>query len=325
MCGLFGAIGRDIDVGSVRALAIINRERGTDSLGIFDSSGQLVKHAGDPADVLAREDVTEFLGHRERWFLAGHTRHATQGTVKRRNAHPFKYGNILGSHNGMVRAPKGYAVDSQYIFHRLNKCGGDYQRALENVSGYWSLTWFDGDALFVQTHDNTLWFTKIGGTFYYSSTKAHLQAAMGAVDCWSVQNHETYRFNPDGTCQQLPNIVVNAKGYFWKQGDDEDRWWSKTDSGWTSTRKTATGSITTYHSGKQSSLWRDEELATRGHGVVDRDLVEIQTRQAYEACACDMGFAGLRDLMQQMDLDSRSEAYDYIDQYYPGSIDKNLY
>ena len=42
MCGIFGAIGHNISAGTIRALALVNRERGTDSLGFFSSSGKFV-------------------------------------------------------------------------------------------------------------------------------------------------------------------------------------------------------------------------------------------------------------------------------------------
>ena len=62
MCGIFGAIG-NANPGTIRALALINRERGMDSLGFFDSKGH-VKRAGDPLDLLAEPEFQEF--HRPR-------------------------------------------------------------------------------------------------------------------------------------------------------------------------------------------------------------------------------------------------------------------
>lgn len=312
MCGLFGAIGKDIDASRVRALAIANRGRGKDSLGFFDSSGKVVKQAGDPCEVLGREDVTQFIAHTDRWFIAGHTRAATRGEVKRRNAHPFKYGNILGSHNGMVKAPAEFAVDSMYIFHRLNKCKGDYQRALEDISGYWSLTWFDGDSLFVQMHNNTLWFAKIGETFYYSSTKVHLRSALGDVECWEVENDKTYQFRKDGGVRQLADIVVKAKVYWWNNDDTLfDKW---DDKSYTRNWPRATTSATATASGTRHSDWRQGETVSE----TDFDYTEAaqDAKSIYEDAAQEMGFMSVADLMNGMEFDNRFDAYNYIDNYY---------
>ena len=53
MCGIFGAIGHHANMGTIRALALANRERGTDSLGFFSSSGKFVKR-GRPLSLSGR-------------------------------------------------------------------------------------------------------------------------------------------------------------------------------------------------------------------------------------------------------------------------------
>lgn len=198
MCGLFGAIdtmGKGINQGAIRSLAIVNRERGTDSLGFFDNSGKSVKCADDPLKALRSTRIANFLDHDGRWFLAGHTRLATRGSVSKRNAHPFRFGSIIGSHNGMVHAPAEYAVDSQVLFDQLNKCDNDYQKALEDISGYWGLTWFDGDDFYVQAHDNEIWFASDDfGVYYYSSDDEHLESATGLTDLYCVHGGETWVF-----------------------------------------------------------------------------------------------------------------------------------
>lgn len=326
---MFGAIGRGADPGRIHALAIINRERGTDSLGLFDSNGRVAKQAGDPRDLLGEADISGLINETDRWFIAGHTRHATRGKVKRRNAHPFKYGSYIGSHNGMVHAPDKFAVDSMYVFHLLNKHGGDYQTALENVSGYWSLTWYDGKAFYVQAHDNTLFFTKQGDVFYYSSTRNHLRAAMGNVECFGLDEGETYRFDENGQVSKLTPFESKSKGYHWYGGGDESRWYKGGTRGKvgysTGTAATRTGSGTPadayrYLTG-QKDLFRDSELRKVGADLaglccdLDREEARL-TAQMYEDAACDMGFMSVSDLQEGMDLGSRWEAYDYIDQYH---------
>jgi glucosamine 6-phosphate synthetase-like amidotransferase/phosphosugar isomerase protein len=120
ICGIFGAVaqpGKKINLGIVAALAWANRERGTDSLGYFDSSGRMTKRATDPATAMRDEKLQKWLKNSQdsAWFIAGHTRFATRGSVNRRNSHPFRYGRIIGSHNGMVGAPGKFKVDSEFL------------------------------------------------------------------------------------------------------------------------------------------------------------------------------------------------------------------
>lgn len=216
MCGLFGAIGSRISSDKIRSLALVNRERGTHGTGLFDSSGKFIKTGSDALDALATTEFSKFIGHRGRWFLAGHTRYATRGSKTKRNAHPFRYGCIIGAHNGIVSAPHSYKVDSEYLFDSLNKAGGDYQRAFAKIDGYWGLTWFDGDAFYIQAHENDIWLGQDKrGTFYYSSDYYHLAAATGISESWCISNGMTLRFRAGGTAfEELPAFtskVVRSK------------------------------------------------------------------------------------------------------------------
>ena len=211
MCGLFGAIspmGRKVNPGIIRALALINRERGTDSLGFFAPNSD-IKFAGDPLDVLP--DCQEFIGQACRsWFVAGHTRSATRGTAIDRNAHPFRYGNIIGAHNGIVQAPISYDVDSQYLFDMLNVAEGDYQLAFEQIPGWWGLSWFDGNCFYLQAHNQEIAIGRApGGIYYYSSDWQHLEACTGKLsDFWVLEHGATLEFKPGRKrYDRLPQFV----------------------------------------------------------------------------------------------------------------------
>ena len=202
MCGIFGAIapkGKKINLGIIRALTWANRERGTDSCGFFNSTGKMTKRAGDPSKVLLNGKVSKWLkGSRDDcWFIAGHTRFATRGKVNRRNSHPFRYGRIIGSHNGMCDAPDKFQVDSEYLFWALNKARGDYNKALGDIGGYWGLSWFDGEDFYLMSHNGELAVVEIDGVWYYSSSWKHLDACTGG-DCHTLGEGEVWKFNADG-------------------------------------------------------------------------------------------------------------------------------
>lgn len=205
MCGIFGAIKQDrrrIDMGVLRALAIVNRERGKESLGFFDSTGEIYKKADDPIDVLAKGECTEWLdrAEQEAWFVVGHTRYSTRGAVCDENSHPFEYGDVIGSHNGILDAPMTYKVDSEYAIDLLNQHKSDYQKALENEWGYWTLAWYDKrkKELFVTMHDNMCGIVKYRGCWYFSSDPDHLSTALGVRDTVILKSGQTVSFDSSG-------------------------------------------------------------------------------------------------------------------------------
>ncbi len=213
MCGIFGSIGPNINSGIIRALAIANRERGIDSIGLFDNTGKYAKIAQDPLTALRDTVIDGFIERAscKGWFLAGHTRNATHGSVITANAHPFRYGSIIGAHNGIVIAPKNrqYPVDSQYLFDRLNQAQGDYQTAFADIDGYWGLQWFDGCNFYLQAHDNQIAIGRADdGNYYYSSDEWHLAACIGRkVKLQVIDKGATIRFSVNsGEYQVMPTF-----------------------------------------------------------------------------------------------------------------------
>jgi hypothetical protein len=207
MCGIFGGIGK-VNSGVIRALALANRERGIDSLGFFNSEGKILKRAGDPLDVLTDRDFQRYLDKaRGHWFVAGHTRQATCGHVCTRNAHPFRYGKIIGAHNGIVDAPASYKVDSEYLIDLLSK-GTDYHSALGEVAGYWGLSWYDGKYLYLQAHGTEI---AIGqdkrGAWYYSSAWEHLEACASPRESIILHTGMTVRFSASGVCETCKPFI----------------------------------------------------------------------------------------------------------------------
>lgn len=222
MCGIFGAIGKDIDYGAVRTLALANAERGNEAIGFFGSDGKLWKRAQSPIDALMGSKLNKYLSGVEAaglWHVNGHTRHGTRGSNIRENAHPFRYGNVIGSHNGIVAAPTTYAVDSMYLIDSIYKAGGDYQKGIGDVSGYWGLAWYDGAGLFLQAHNNSLAICKVGEVYYYSSDWKHLRAALGNVEYHAFTEGETMRLSPgaEGRIEvaNLPALVNKGDWMDW--------------------------------------------------------------------------------------------------------------
>jgi hypothetical protein len=274
LCGLLGAVviepGKKWNAGIIRALTWANRERGTDSLGFFDSSGKMTKGAGDPCDVLRKNRVQKWLQHSQdtAWFVAGHTRLATRGKVNRRNSHPFRYGRIIGSHNGMCDAPQKFKVDSEYLFYALNKARGDYQTGLGDISGYFGLSWYDGEDFYLLSHSGELAYEIIGGVLYYSSSWSHLDSCTGG-NSRVLTEGQVIRISPDGTIadstvESSPIEKFTSTAYS-QYGRSGGRNWNYYDDTY----------ITSYSSGrggagrKEATTWQNADYLDDNGNVTD--------------------------------------------------------
>jgi hypothetical protein len=146
MCGLFGWSFEDRkaipDRWQVAAtlLAYEMDDRGRHSWGHFSSEGGLVKGLGYAISGM------NFRRLATRAAVIAHTRFKTIGDPTVENAHPFRFDNIVGAHNGSVNnwfsLNKEYGrdlpVDSMQIFAHLAE-----GRSLEDVKAYGAIEYFD--------------------------------------------------------------------------------------------------------------------------------------------------------------------------------------
>lgn len=104
--------------------------RGYDSTGYWTPSQGVIKDAkGAGKFILSR--FNDIANDKSQSFI-GHVRHATVGTIKAENAHPFRYGDIVMVHNGTLENywslcyeaglnSADYDVDSQVMCALINK------------------------------------------------------------------------------------------------------------------------------------------------------------------------------------------------------------
>lgn len=221
MCGIAGAIGEGFHLPYVQTLCLLNESRGNHSFGFFDSKGKMRKAAKSVTTLITEAPFVNFAKRaaRARWGLCGHTRFATQGKVTDANAHPFRYGNITGIHNGMVDAPNTYTVDSEYLIDTINRKG---YTGLNGIEGYWALAWYDKgeDCFYLTQHDGDLHYAILGGVVYFASLASQLRATLpeGAV-ITEVKEGQVLQILRDGTILDSENGDI--------EGITAPSWWGK--------------------------------------------------------------------------------------------------
>lgn len=234
MCGLFGAVGRNINPQVIRTLAILNEERGRNATGFFTNDGSYFKDNEQSTVFLRNKDVTKWIEKScgSCYAICGHTRNSTRGGNTVKNAHPFVYGEagyeVILSHNGIVDAPNDYPVDSMYACDLLAKAKpGDYQGALGDLTGWYALTWLDrrNGHIYFLNWKSSLAFTKVGDAYYYSSNHLHLQTALGTSHCGVTSDKgEIWCFN-GRKIKQLKQFTGKERVFVHSTvtGDDLDR------------------------------------------------------------------------------------------------------
>jgi len=280
LCGIYGAINagqKSLDMGIIRGLTLANRERGKESLGFFNSNGEMLKRGKDPIDVLTEEDCTKFLDETEQrrdWFVVGHTRYSTRGRVCDENSHPFEYNQVIGAHNGCIDAPASYSVDSEYAIDLLSQNNSDYQKALENESGYWTLAWFDKERqeLFLSMYHNTCGLVKYRDIWYFSSDPDHLATVVGSRDMIKLTDGQSVSFKPDGKMRWRPKFKSNQTGRYrknWKTSGKSST--TQSYSGYTGYGTGASSGSTTKVSGSSSNVSSSTKVADPESKIRDFD------------------------------------------------------
>ena len=181
MCGIFGYSFRerpDSLEAFAALLAVQNDNRGGQGWGIF-GPGFCEKGLGRMGGSVKPSQLASHL------HLVGHTRFRTVGEVNVKNSHPFRFGSIVGCHNGAIynwdelekQDPRGFKVDSHRLIYQI-ATGKD----LKELTGYGAVAYMDDGT------PGTIYFAKLtaGGELAlvetpqgvaWSSNRTHLENA----------------------------------------------------------------------------------------------------------------------------------------------------
>ena len=190
MCGLAGFITIEGDPKKTRALdalLIAMESRGAESSGVAvqtDGDTRIVKSVLPASEFILTSSYQKAVGRMPE-LIMGHTRLATSGKVKEKNAHPFKKGRIIGCHNGMVdnylAIDKSVRVDSEVIFKLLNE--KEPEEALKELSGSFAIAYLDetqAGAINLVRHGNPIYALEVTGenTIFWCSEREALRAIL---------------------------------------------------------------------------------------------------------------------------------------------------
>lgn len=154
MCGLYGwmlegTLPANMDK-VAESLETDMVSRGGHSVGIY--AAHLPKQGNEFYFRKVTDSAGPVVRHAARYPLViGHTRFATSGAIKKRNAHPFRCGSVVFAHNGWAYIPKkvedarpGVEVDSEHIARHLQE-----GRPLSELSAHGTGVWVKNGGVYV--------------------------------------------------------------------------------------------------------------------------------------------------------------------------------
>lgn len=240
MCGLFGAMGPVPNRKQIVAhLSLLNMERGKDSTGYAEINTKTGQSKILKCPTSAKTFLP-YLNLAQDDLLIGHTRHATSGRINKSNAHPWRIGNIVGCHNGVLfnefevweylhdnGEEANYEVDSQYLLH-MHSCYGHNGVA----SGMLNLTYWDElkNALVIQCYKNPLCLAIADDYSWlcWSSEIEHLEYALSGYKTEDYtlydMKEEVHVWTPGKTLWVETDKVKFDEEAYSKYDNEYDKW-----------------------------------------------------------------------------------------------------
>ena len=178
----------------------------------------IIKSVGSPFSIFHNKDGQDALdaGFNKGSSVFGHNRHATKGSIKLANAHPFREGNWTLVHNGTlwggVELSPGVEVDSHALCKRIDDEG--IKQALMTIDGAYAIIAYEQDTGKIYVARNgqrPLHYYEHDHKTYVMSDPDDLQYALKKVDRWryykemgetgkieELKEHVLYVVTPEG-------------------------------------------------------------------------------------------------------------------------------
>jgi len=218
MCGITGYIGNvPFSEDKIKLLMLYNESRGKDSTGYYTPISDIQKSISEPNVFLSKKIKEDIL-------FIGHCRRASMGMINLFNAHPFKYSNIVGIHNGHIKEWKNLlpsedksiniSLDSAALIFLLAKYKDP--RILIELPGSVAVLFADTRQNFLfafRNKERPLYYSQKKHQTYISSIPFSLQA-IGFENIEEFKDDLIYKILPDGTMENvslLYNDEINAR------------------------------------------------------------------------------------------------------------------
>jgi glucosamine 6-phosphate synthetase-like amidotransferase/phosphosugar isomerase protein len=219
MCGIYGAIG-NINTDKLKVLKLYNESRGGDASGFYSDTQGIVKFATDSFTFLSTINIEQCS------LFLGHTRFATHGQNIDNNAHPFNYGNVTLTHNGVINnyteiakllGKKTYTVDTECIADLLDILG---ECELHRLKGTLAIAYTKNDSqLYLYRESNPLHYGILDNTFYYSSLQESL-VAIGILDSKQLKENTVFKVNSLLQLEEVCGIEKKKEDNFFMNWSD---------------------------------------------------------------------------------------------------------
>lgn len=213
MCGIVGVVG-DIGFNERKAfkdMLHMDILRGSHSIGVASATltggFNMHKRAMLPSDFFELKKTGEVINDINNVCLIGHNRYATVGKVNNNTAHPFECGDLVGVHNGTLKARsnlldyKDFSVDSENLYHNMANLGVEdtFQKMSSSINNAWSLAWINkaSETLHLLRNDERpmcYCLSEDGKTLFFASEWWMLEGAL-----WrnSIKHQTVYITNVD--------------------------------------------------------------------------------------------------------------------------------
>lgn len=251
MCSIGGAVFKegltpDEALRLANALLFFGRDRGDQSAGLWieGMGGPPFKRATDVASLInstAYKNLFNNVQPQKRFVLLTHTRLPTCGGRTDADAQPFKAGDTVTIHNGMISNPsqldrqfklkRRTLVDSEVFTRYINRYGmRNLPKFLKAMSGSMAVVAYKAGRLYAFRDGNPMWVATIKDEgLIWASTKEMLHNAMVAIYGYIPEHHMAelkedtiYAFRDRGVVERLATFRTRPYSYSWTCDDEFD-------------------------------------------------------------------------------------------------------
>jgi len=255
VCGIWGIFNKDQTVYTKPAdkemaehMSIVSTSRGRHSAGFCFTpkltrsfmnqpeppQPKIIRSVGSPFSIIhnvAGAKALEDFNHLATGIF-GHNRHATKGSIKTSNAHPFSEGDWVLVHNGTLwsgvdMSKQDVEVDSHALCHKIESVG--IREALTTIDGAFAVIAYnkkEGKVYFARNGQRPLHYFEHDKYSYVMSEALDLEYCLRKFDryrCWkergesglvtSFKEHVLYQLTEEGI-KDIDSITPKTKSFF---------------------------------------------------------------------------------------------------------------